>query len=245
VISSAKGWIRAMRGHVTDTAEIKYKDGDSERFVMQATSADKLLAVASDGRCYLIGIDKLPSARGLGEPLNLLIDMAKGAELVDLLVHRPDGRLVLATRSGRGFIARESEVAAQTRAGKQVVNVEPGDRVAVVAPVTGDHVAVIGTNHKLLVFALGELPEMTRGRGVTLQRYKDGQLADLTTLDLADGLAWPMASGNRIRHEKDLTGGSASVARRARWHPPGSRGTRSSGWWRRRSRGSRGRSWGR
>jgi topoisomerase IV subunit A len=204
VISSAKGWIRAMRGHVTDTAEIKYKDGDSERFVMDATSADKLLAVATDGRCYLIGIDKLPSARGLGEPLNLLIDMAKGAELVDLLVHRPDGRLVLATRSGRGFIARESEVAAQTRAGKQVVNVEPGDRVAVVAPVTGDHVAVIGTNHKLLVFALAELPEMTRGRGVTLQRYKDGQLADLTTLDLADGLAWPMASGNRIRHEKDL-----------------------------------------
>jgi topoisomerase IV subunit A len=206
VISSAKGWIRAMRGHVTDTAEIKYKDGDSERFVMHATSADKLLAVASDGRCYLIGIDKLPSARGLGEPLNLLIDMAKGAELVDLLVHRPDGRLVLATRNGRGFIARESEVAAQTRAGKQVVNVEPGDRVTVAAPVTGDHVAVIGTNHKLLVFATAELPEMTRGRGVTLQRYKDGQLADLTTLDLADGLAWPMASGNRIRHEKDLTG---------------------------------------
>jgi topoisomerase-4 subunit A len=204
VISSAKGWIRAMRGHVADTGEIKYKDGDAERFVIQAQSADKLLAVASDGRCYLVGIDKLPSGRGLGEPLTLLIDLAKGVELVDLLVHRPDGRLVLATESGRGFVVREADVAAQTRTGKQVVNVEAGDRVAVAAPVLGDHVAVIGTNHKLLVFALDELPEMTRGRGVTLQRYKDGRLSDLMTLDLADGLAWPMASGNRIRHEKDL-----------------------------------------
>ena len=204
VISSAKGWIRAMRGHVTDTSEIKYKDGDGERFVFQAQSSEKLLAVASDGRCYLIGIDKLPSGRGLGEPLNLLIDLGKGVELVDLLVHRPDGRLVLATRSGRGFIVKESEVAAQTRAGKQVVNVEAGDRLAVATPVQGDHVAVIGSNHKLLVFALDELPEMTRGRGVLLQRYKDGKLSDLTTLELAQGLAWRMASGNRIRHEKDL-----------------------------------------
>ncbi len=204
VICSAKGWIRASRGQITDAAEIKYKDGDGERFVTPATTADKLLAVASDGRCYLIGIDKLPSGRGLGEPLNLLIDMAKGIELVDLLVHRPDNRLVLATAAGRGFAVKESEVAAQTRAGKQVVNLEPGDRVAVACPVVGDHVAVIGTNHKLLVFALAELPEMNRGRGVTLQRYKEGRLSDLTTLDLEQGLAWPMASGNRIRHEKDL-----------------------------------------
>ncbi len=205
VICSAKGWIRAMRGHVTDPGEIKYKDGDGERFVMPATSADKLLAVASDGRCYLIAIDKLPSGRGLGEPLSLLVELGNGVELTALLVHRPDGRIVLASRSGRGFVAKESEIAAQTRAGRQVMNVEAGDRVAVVNQVAGDCVAVIGTNHKLLVFDLAELPEMTRGRGVLLQRYKDGKLADLTTLELAQGLAWPMATGNRIRHEKDLT----------------------------------------
>jgi len=221
VICSSKGWIRAMRGHQADAGEIKYKDGDAERFVLPASSADKLLAIASDGRCYLIGIDKLPSGRGLGEPLNLLIDLAKGVDLVDLVVHRPDGRLVLATRSGRGFIARESEIAAQTRAGKQVVNVEQGDAVSVVRPVQGDHVAVIGTNHKLLVFPLDELPEMSRGRGVMLQRYKNGHLSDLVCLSLADGLAWPMASGNRIRHEKDLTAWQGKRAQAGKLAPSG------------------------
>ena len=134
-----------------------------------------------------------------------MVELGNGVELIALLVHRPDGRIVLASRSGRGFIAKESEIAAQTRAGRQVMNVEKGDGVAVVNQVAGDCVAVIGTNHKLLVFDLDELPEMTRGRGVLLQRYKDGKLADLTTLKLAQGLAWPMATGNRIRHEKDLT----------------------------------------
>jgi topoisomerase-4 subunit A len=204
VFCSAKGWVRTVRGHQGDTSEAKYKDGDAERFVIPAQSSDRLLAVATDGRCYLVPVEKLPSGRGQGEPLSILIDLARGVDLLTLLVHRPDGRIALATRSGRGFVARESEIAAQTRGGRQVVNLEPDDRLAIAIPVTGDHVAVIGTNNKLLVFPLAELPEMSRGRGVLLQRYKDGRLSDLATLDLADGLAWPMASGSRIRHEKDL-----------------------------------------
>ncbi len=204
VFCSAKGWIRTVRGHQAETGEVKYKDGDGERFVIRAESSDRLLAIASDGRCYLVPVEKLPSGRGQGEPLGILIDLAKGVDLLELLIHRADGRLVLATQGGRGFIVRESEIAAQTRGGKQVVNLEDGDRLAVATPIRGDHVAVIGTNNKLLVFALDELPEMSRGRGVMLQRYRDGRLSDLTTLNAADGLAWPMASGNRIRHEKDL-----------------------------------------
>jgi topoisomerase-4 subunit A len=221
VICSEKGWIRAQRGHVADPSEIKYKDGDGERLVIPASSADKLLAVASDGRCYLIAIDKLPSGRGLGEPLSLLVELGKGVELTALLVHRPEGRIVLASRGGRGFIAREAEIAAQTRVGKQVMNLEPGDAVAVVVPVQGDHVAVIGTNNKLLVFPVDELPEMSRGRGVMLQRYKDGKLSDLVTLDVADGLAWPMASGSRIRHERDLTAWLGRRAQAGRNAPSG------------------------
>jgi len=203
VLCSKKGWIRAVRGHLNDPGEIRYKEGDAERFVIRAHSPDRLLAFASDGRCYLIPIDRLPSGRGMGEPLNLLIDLAKGVEIVELRVHRPDGRLAFATKSGRGFIAEEKEIAAQTRSGKQVVNPAKGDALKAVAPVDGDHIAVIGTNHKLLIFPTTELPVMARGRGVLLQRYKDGGLADITSLDLEAGLTWP--TGSRTRHERDLS----------------------------------------
>jgi topoisomerase-4 subunit A len=163
--------------------------------------------VASDGRVFALPVEGLPSGRGLGEPLSLLVDLAKGAEIVALRVHRPDGRLLLATRQGLGFLAPEAEIAAQTKAGKQVVNLVEGDRLQVVVPAEGDHAAVLGNNRKLLIFPLEDLPEQARGKGVVLQRY-GGEvgvgLADATTIALARGLTFTNGGG-KPRTVTDLT----------------------------------------
>jgi topoisomerase-4 subunit A len=195
IVCSQKGWIRAVRGAVENPDEIKYKEGDAARYLVPAQSADKLLLVASDGRVFAVPVDKLPGGRGQGEPLSILVDLAKGADIVALRVHRPEGRLLLATRDAFGFVAPEAEIAAQTKAGKQVVNLAGDDRVTAVLPADGDHVAVVGTNRKLLVFPLAELPEQARGKGVTLQRYQDGRLGDVTTVELAKGLTFTNGGG--------------------------------------------------
>ena len=202
VICSAKGWIRAMRGHQVDPNEIKYKEGDSGRFAIEAQSSDKLIAVSEDGRVYTIGVDKLPSGRGQGEPLSVLIDLNKGADVKSLIVFDSDGKVFFATRDGRGFQAEMKEMEAQTRNGKQIINITEKDKLVTAKPVLGDAVAVLSTNRKLLVFNLEELPVLARGRGVILQRFRDAYLADATTIVLADGLSWP--TGSRTRHEKDL-----------------------------------------
>ena len=201
VVCSKLGWIRSVRGDVENPGELKYKEGDGERFLLPAQSSDRLLVIAADGRVYTLGVDKLASGRGHGEPLSLAIDLEKGVEIVDLRVHRPDGRLVFATRKGFGFVAEEKEIAAQTRAGRQVVNLTPGDTLLAAVPVEGDHLAVTGTNRKLLIFPLAELPVQARGKGVTLMRLKDAELADLKTLDLAAGLAWT-ANGRERRRDR-------------------------------------------
>ncbi|MFO1035704.1 MAG: DNA topoisomerase IV subunit A [Geminicoccaceae bacterium] len=195
VVCSKLGWIRAVRGSRESVGDLKYKEGDGERFILAAQSTDRLLLTTVDGRVYTISADKLPTGRGLGEPLSLMIDLAKGAELLDLRVHRPEGRLVLATRKGFGFVAPEAEIVAQTRTGRQVVNLGEGDALAVLAPALGDHVAVIGTNHRLVVFPMSELPERARGKGVTLQRYRDATMADLKVFTLAEGLGFVTAGG--------------------------------------------------
>jgi topoisomerase-4 subunit A len=197
VVCSRQGWIRVLRGHLEDLAELKYKEGDAGRFVLQAQSTDKLLLVSSDGRGYLLPVERLPSGRGQGEPLRLQIDLGRGAEPVMLAVHRPDGRVLLASSAARGFIAEETAMAAQTRAGKQVLNLDEGERLVVACPAEGDHVATVGSNHKLLLFAIDELPVMSRGKGVLLQRYRGGSLADACVITLADGLSWPGGRGTR------------------------------------------------
>ncbi len=197
VACSRQGWIRVLRGHLEDTTEIKYKEGDGERFVLKAESTDKLLLISSDGRGYLLPVERLPGGRGQGEPLRVHIELARGAEPVRLAVHRPDGKVLLASSAARGFIAEEQAIAAQTRTGKQVFNLDEGERLAVAVPAEGDHVATVGSNRKLLIFPLRELPVMARGKGVMLQRYRDGQLADALVLQLADGLSWPAAKGTR------------------------------------------------
>ncbi|MEO1091226.1 MAG: DNA topoisomerase IV subunit A [Pseudomonadota bacterium] len=216
VVCSLEGWLRVLRGHVTDGDELKFKEGDGPRFRLLAQSTDKLLVLRDDGRCHLLPIDRLPGGRGQGEPLGLFVDLEPETRIVDLRVHDPAGRLILGTRAGRGFIAAEADIAAQTKAGKQVVNVTGKDHLAAVAKITGDGVAVLGSNRKLLVFPVDELPVMGRGKGVILQKYRDGTLVDLMSVDLAQGLGWP--AGGRRRYEKDLApwrSARASVGRNA------------------------------
>jgi topoisomerase IV subunit A len=197
VVCSRQGWIRVLRGHLENPAELKYKEGDSERFVLQAQSTDKLLLVSSDGRGYLLPVERLPGGRGQGEPLRLQIDLGRGAEPVLLAMHRPEGRVLLASSAARGFVAEEAAMAAQTRAGKQVLNLDEGERLVVACPAEGDHVATVGSNRKLLLFPLDELPVMSRGKGVLLQRYRGAGLADACVITLADGLTWPGGRGTR------------------------------------------------
>jgi topoisomerase IV subunit A len=204
IVCSRQGWIRAVRGAAPNPAEIKYKEGDAERFLLAAQSTDRLLVIAADGRVYTLAVDKLATGRGHGEPLSLAIDLDKGVEILDLRVHRPEGRLVFATAKGFGFVAEEREITAQTRAGKQVVNLTQDDALLAAAPVQGDHLALVGSNRKLLIFPVAELPVQARGKGVTLMRLKDARLADLRTLDLPQGLSW--RANGKERRVADLAG---------------------------------------
>ena len=219
VVCSEKGWIRTIKGHVQETAELRFKEGDQPRFAIHAETTDKLLVFATNGRFYTVGIDKLPGGRGFGEPLRLMIDLTNEDDIVTLLVHDPARRLLVAASDGRGFVVPEKDAVAQTRAGRQVLNVAGKVEAVICAPVRGDTVAVVGDNRKLLVFGVEELPEMTRGRGVMLQRYTTGGLADVTTFLRAEGLSWPM--GDRTRTETDLTEWLGRRAQTGRMAPRG------------------------
>ncbi|MFP6698789.1 MAG: DNA topoisomerase IV subunit A [Alphaproteobacteria bacterium] len=203
VVCSDKGWLRALRGHVEEGHDVKYKDGDKGRFWLHAQTTDKLVLFATNGRFYTLACDKLPGGRGNGEPVRLLLDLGNDQEVVDLMVHEAERKLVVASSDGRGFVVAEKSLVAQTRGGRQVLNVSGDVEAAVCAEVQGDHLAVMGENHKLLIFPMSELPEMNRGRGVVLQRYKDGGLADARTLVPSQGLTWRQAGG-RTRTELDL-----------------------------------------
>ncbi|PZU57860.1 MAG: DNA topoisomerase IV subunit A [Sphingobium sp.] len=210
VILSQRGWIRAMKGHgdLAAAETLKFKEGDGPAHAFHAQTTDKLLLAGSDGRFYTLGADKLPGGRGFGEPVRLMIDLDNATEIVTLLPARAGGRLLLAASDGRGFLAAMDDIIAETRKGKQVVNVRSGARLKVVRPVAegADSVAVIGDNRKLLVFRISEMPEMTRGQGVQLQRYRDGGLSDATTFLFENGMSWAMGGDTgRIRTEADMT----------------------------------------
>ncbi|PJK28989.1 DNA topoisomerase IV subunit A [Minwuia thermotolerans] len=222
VICSEKGWIRAARGHIDPGSELKFKEGDRSRFVIQAQTTDRLLVVATNGRIFTLPCDRLPGGRGHGEPIRLMVDMDNEHDIVDLFVHKPGRKRLIASDAGRGFVFAEDEVLASTRNGKQVLNVGAGEeaKCAVPVPAESDMVAVIGENRKLLVFPLEELPEMTRGKGVMLQRYRDGGLADIKCFAKADGLTWTTASG-RVMREDDLMGWLGKRASAGRLPPRG------------------------
>jgi topoisomerase-4 subunit A len=203
VLCSEKGWIRAVKGHAVAAAEQKYKEGDAQRFVIPAETTDRLVVFATNGRFYTLGVDRLPGGRGQGEPLRLSIDLPNEHDIVAMFVHRPGMRLLLAANDGRGFIVEGEEALAQTRAGKQVMVPAAGAQARICLPAEGDAAAFVGANRKLLVVRLDEIPEMARGRGVILQRYKAGGLADAKVFRLADGLSWRQGE-TRTRTETAL-----------------------------------------
>ena len=190
VVLSEKGWIRAIRGHQVEPDSLAFKEGDRLKRAVKAQTTDTLLLFCTNGRFYSLGADKLPGGRGHGEPFRLMIDIEEAHDAVELFVHEPGRKLIVAATSGHGFIVAEDEVLAQTRKGKQVLNVPAGSEAVVCAPAAGDSIAVIGDNRKLLLFPLSELPEMPRGKGVRLQRYKDGGLADVKAFNKKDGLTY-------------------------------------------------------
>ncbi len=220
VICSKMGWIRAMKGHQPLDAEVKFKDGDEGRFMFHAETTDKLIVAGQNGRFYTVGASGLPGGRGMGEPLRLMIDLPNDSDIVDILIHKPGAKLLVASTEGDGFVVPEDEVIAQTRAGKVVLNVKDGVQTRVVRRISGDYVAVVGENRKVLVFPLDELPEMTRGKGVRLQKYKDGGLSDATTFTFADGLSWLDPAG-RTRTETDLAEWEGKRAGTGRMAPRG------------------------
>ena len=220
VILSAKGWVRAAKGHVDlgedGCGDFKYKEGDGPAFAVHCQTTDKLLLAGADGRFFTLGADKLPSARGFGEPVRNTLDIDAATQIIAVVVHEKDKQVLLASTIGKGFVAITDELLAETRKGRQVVNLKGDAKLTVareVAP-AHDHVAVVGENRKLVVFALEEMPVMTRGQGVTLQRYRDGGLSDATTFTLEEGLSWQMGGkGDRTRTENEI--GMWKVARGA------------------------------
>jgi len=226
VILSQRGWIRAMKGHAElgEIADMKWREGDGPFLQFHASTTDRLALFASNGRVYTLGGDKLPSARGFGEPVRLFIDLEADVDIVQLLVMRPEMKLLLASSDGRGFVTSGEAVLAETRKGKQVANLRPGARLAVVRPVPegADSVAVVGENRKMLVFPLGELPELGRGQGVTLQRYRDGGLSDAMPFRLDEGISWTLGGEKgRVRTEIDLTQWRAARGAAGRMPPIG------------------------
>ncbi len=222
ILCSQKGWIRVLKGHGLNLDEQKYKEGDAAGFALTGWTTDKLLIMSSDGRVYTIGVDKLPGGRGFGEPLRLMIEMPNNNHVVNILVIANDQmetHYIVASSSGRGFMVQGRDLVAQTKNGRQVLNLDEGESAQIFLPIIGDHVAVVGQNRKMLVFPVSELPQMARGKGVKLQAYRDGGLSDLITLNLADGLSW--ATGSRTRTEPDLRPWMGKRAQSGRMVPVG------------------------
>ena len=221
VLCSEKGWIRTVGGHVTDTGGHRYKEGDRERFVLHGTTTDRLVLFGTDGRFYTLPVDRLPRGRGFGEPIRLSIDLGNDSEIVSLAVHDPARKLLVASSDGRGFLVPEQEVVAQTKAGKHVLNVAGDVEAAVCTDGAGDHVAVLGENRKLLVFPAVEVPEMTRGKGVILQKFRDGGLSDVKVFTLAGGLECRTGSRTRTFAAAELAGWIGKRAQAGRVPPKG------------------------
>jgi topoisomerase-4 subunit A len=223
VVVSDKGWVRTLKGHVEDVSNLAFKTDDSLGFSFFAESTSKLTLFASNGRFYTLDAQKLPGGRGHGDPIRMMIDMEGDADIVALFVQKGGRKFLVAGRDGQGFVVNEDDCVANTRKGKQVLNVAAPNRAAAITTVSGDTVAVIGSNHKMVVFPLEQVPEMTRGRGVRLQKYSGGALSDVTTFTAKDGLTWRDAAGREQSMTwKELTdwrGNRADAGRLAHGFP--------------------------
>jgi topoisomerase-4 subunit A len=217
VVVSQKGWIRALKGHVPDLSGVTFKGDDALKTAFFTETTAKVLVFAGNGRFFTLDASKLPGGRGFGDPIRLMIDLEEGFDIVSALPYKAGSKLLVASSDGRGFIAPADEVVANTRKGKQVLNVDGKARAVVGAQAAGDHVAMVGENRKLLVFPISQLPEMGRGKGVRLQRYKDGGVSDGKVFALKDGLTWKDSSGRTWTVEKaelrDWIGNRAEAGR--------------------------------
>jgi topoisomerase-4 subunit A len=202
VILSEKGWIRAIRGHIADADTQKFKEGDRLRLLLPCETTDRLALLATNGRFYTLRAGDMPRGRGDGQAIRVMLDMTNQDDILSLFVLQENKRYLVAGSGGRGFVVPAADLIAEKRTGKQVLNLREGEAAKICVPAEGDHVAVVGENRKLLVFPLAQVPEMARGAGVTLQRYKEGGLADARVFRLADGLTWK--SGERTRTELGL-----------------------------------------
>ena len=198
VILSEKGWIRALKGHQDDLSKLEFKQGDELKRALKAHTTDKLILFATNGKFFTLEASQLPGGRGHGEPVRLMVDLEENHDFAELFVHDPARKLLVASTGAYGFIVPEEEVVASTRKGKQVLNVSEPEEARVCVPVEGDHVATIGENRKMLIFKLDEVNEMTRGKGVILQRFKDGALSDIRCFKKSDGLAWLDSAGREF-----------------------------------------------
>ncbi|MBY3203242.1 DNA topoisomerase IV subunit A [Rhizobium laguerreae] len=203
VVISEKGWIRALKGHIADTAALTFKEGDGLRIAFPAQTTDKILIVTTGGKAFTLGGDKLPGGRGHGEPLRIIVDMDNDQAVLTAFVHDPSRKQLIVSTAGNGFVVPEAELVANTRKGKQIMNVALPEETQLLVPVSGDHVAVVGENRKLLVFPLAQVPEMSRGKGVRLQRYKDGGISDVRCFAISDGLVWEDSAGRTFTKNKD------------------------------------------
>ncbi len=219
VILSQKGWIRAVRGHLADGGELKFKEGDALRLLVPCQSTDRLCLFSTNGRAYTLRAAELPRGRGDGQPIRLLAEMTNADEVVTLFLWQEGVRYLLASAEGRGFVTDAADLLAERRAGKQVLNLRPGEEAALCVLADGDHVATVGDNRRLLIFPLDQVPVLARGTGVILQRFKDGGLRDARVFRLADGLTWP--SGDRTRRETALRDWLGERAQSGRLPPNG------------------------
>ncbi len=217
VVVSKKGWIRALKGHVQDLSTLSFKGDDALMSHLYAETTSKIIVMASDGKAFTLEGAKLPGGRGLGEPIRLLADIDEGAEIVTLFIAAAGAKRLLVASDGRGFVAPEDDLLSQTRKGRAALNVDAPARLTVAAPVEGDQVAIIGENRKLLVFPLEQVPEMARGKGVRLQRYRDGGVADAQVFKLKEGMTWRDAAGRNFTLAgadlKDWRGARAEAGR--------------------------------
>ena len=202
VILSDKGWLRAVRGHLADAEGQKFKEGDKLRLLVPCETTDRLCLFATDGRAYTLRASEIPRGRGDGQPVRLLAELANEDDIAALFVWRETGRWLVASNTGRGFVVLAENLLAEKKTGKQVLNLRPGETAAICVLAEGDHLAVVGDNRKLLVMPLADVPELGRGSGVQLQRYKDGGLKDARVFRLADGLSWRL--GDKTRTETTL-----------------------------------------
>ncbi|NTI28261.1 DNA topoisomerase IV subunit A [Rhizobium rhizogenes] len=203
VVVSEKGWIRALKGHISEASTLTFKEGDALKVAFPAQTTDKILIITTGGKAYTLGGDKLPGGRGHGEPLRIMVDMENDQDVLTAFVHDPQRKQLVASTAGNGFVVAETELVANTRKGKQIMNLTTPDETKLLVPVSGDHVAVVGENRKLVVFPLSQVPEMSRGKGVRLQRYKDGGVSDIKCFAIADGLTWEDSAGRTFTKTKD------------------------------------------